>query len=150
MTRLNRTALLAALALTLASSPVSAQDKQDLPKAEVILDRFVEVTGGKAAYQKHTHEKMTGTILVPEVGMTGNLTRFAAAPDKEYSSLQLGPLGKAESGFSGGVAWEKNAITGPRVKNGDEKPRPSVKPCSTLKSTGAKSSLRSKPPVPKP
>lgn len=123
MTRLNRITLLAAFTATLASPPVSAQDlpKQDLPKAETILDRFIEVTGGKAAYQKHTHEKMTGTILVPEVGMTGNLIRYSAAPDKEYSSLQLGPLGKAESGFSGGVAWEKNAITGPRVKNGDEK-----------------------------
>ena len=118
MTRLERIALLAAFAAALASAPVSAQD---LPKAETILDRFVEVTGGKAAYQKHTHEKMTGTILVPEVGMTGNLIRYSAAPDKEYSSLQLGPLGKAESGFSGGVAWEKNAITGPRVKSGDEK-----------------------------
>jgi len=128
MTRFERITLLTAFAAALASAPVSAQDqpkqdlpKQDLPKAETILDRFVEVTGGKAAYQKHTHEKMTGTILVPEVGMTGNLVRYSAAPDKEYSSLQLGPLGKAESGFSGGVAWEKNAITGPRVKNGDEK-----------------------------
>jgi hypothetical protein len=114
MTRLERIALLAACAGLLAWA-------QPLPKAETILDHFVEVTGGKAAYQKHTHEKMTGTILVPEVGMTGTLTRYAAAPDQEYSALQLGPLGKAESGFSNGVAWEKNAITGPRVKNGDEK-----------------------------
>ena len=85
---------------------------QALPKAETILDRYVEVTGGKAAYEKHTHEKMTGTILIPGVGMTGNVTRYAMAPDKEYSVLQLGPLGKAESGFSSGVAWEKNAIRG--------------------------------------
>jgi hypothetical protein len=114
MTRLQRITLLASFAAALASA-------QDLPKAETILDRYVEVTGGKAAYQKHTREKMTGTILVPEVGMTGNITRYASAPDKEYSVLQLGPLGQAESGFSDGVAWEKNAITGPRVKSGDEK-----------------------------
>jgi len=114
MTRLERIALLAAFAGTLASA-------QDLPKAETILDRYVEVTGGKAAYQKHTHQKMTGTLLVPDVGMTGNLTRYASAPDKEYSVLQLGPLGQAESGFNNGVAWEKNLITGPRVKRGDEK-----------------------------
>jgi zinc protease len=114
MTRLERIALLAACAGPFAWA-------QPLPKGETILDHFVEVTGGKAAYQKHTHEKMTGTILVPEVGMTGNLVRYATAPDQEYSILQLGPLGKAESGFSNGVAWEKNAITGPRVKSGDEK-----------------------------
>ncbi len=114
MTRLQRITLLAAFAGALAPA-------QDLPKAETILDRYVEVTGGKAAYAKHTHEKMTGTLLVPDVGMNGTLTRYAAAPDKEYSVLQLGPLGKAESGFNNGVAWEKNLITGPRVKNGDEK-----------------------------
>ena len=114
MTRLERITLLGALAGALGSA-------QALPKAETILDRYVEVTGGKAAYEKHTREKMTGTILVPEVGMTGSLTRYAIAPDKEYSVLQLGPLGKAESGFNNGVAWEKNAITGPRVKSGDEK-----------------------------
>jgi len=114
MTRLKRITILAALAGSLAAA-------QALPKAETILDRYVEVTGGKAAYQKHSHEKMTGTITIPEVGMTGNLTRYALAPDKEYSILQLGPLGKAESGFSNGVSWEKNAITGPRVKSGDER-----------------------------
>ena len=114
MTRLERITLLSVLAGVFVSA-------QDLPKAEAILDRYVEVTGGKAAYQKHTHQKMTGTLLVPDVGMTGSLTRYAATPDKEYSVLQLGPLGKAESGFNNGVAWEKNLITGPRVKNGDEK-----------------------------
>lgn len=114
MKRLQRIAVMGTLAAALAGA-------QALPKAETILDRYVEVTGGKAAYQKHTQEKMTGTISIPEVGMTGNLTRYALAPDKEYSVLQLGPLGKAESGFSNGVSWEKNAVTGPRLKSGDER-----------------------------
>ena len=35
--------------------------------------------------------------------------------------VELGPIGKIESGFSNGVAWEKSAILGPRVKSGDEK-----------------------------
>ena len=43
------------------------------------------------------------------------------APDKEYSALELGPIGKIESGFTDGVAWEKSSILGPRVKTGDEK-----------------------------
>jgi hypothetical protein len=114
MTGLQRITLLYALAGALASA-------QGLPKAETLLDRYIEATGGKAAYQKHTHQKMTGTLLVPDVGITGSLTRYASAPDKEYSVLQLGQLGQAESGFNEGVAWEKNLITGPRVKRGDEK-----------------------------
>ncbi len=93
---------------------------QALPKAETILDRYVEVTGGKAAYEKHTRDTMTGTISFPAQGLSGKLTRYAMAPDKEYSVVELGPIGKIESGFSNGVAWEKSAILGPRVKRGEE------------------------------
>ena len=94
---------------------------QPLPKAETILDRYNEVTGGKAAYQKHTQEIMTGTISFPAQGLGGKLTRYALAPNNEYSALELGPIGKIESGFTNGVAWEKSSIMGPRVKSGDEK-----------------------------
>lgn len=102
----------------LASGFVAAQT---LPKAETILDRYVEVTGGKAAYEKHTTEILKGMISFPEQGLTGQLTRYAMAPDKEYSVVELGPIGKIESGFTNGVAWEKSAILGPRVKSGGEK-----------------------------
>jgi zinc protease len=114
MTTLSRFSVLSALAGALASA-------QPLPKAEVILDRYIEVTGGKAAYQKHTYETLTGTITFPEQGLSGQLTRYAIAPDKEYSVVELGPIGKIESGFTDGIAWEKSAILGPRLKLGDEK-----------------------------
>jgi zinc protease len=114
MTILSRFTVLGALAGALASA-------QHLPKAEVILDRYIEVTGGKAAYQKHDHETLTGTITFTEQGLNGRLVRYAMAPDREYSVVELGPIGKIESGFTDGIAWEKSAILGPRVKTGDEK-----------------------------
>jgi len=114
MTTLTRFTVLGALAAAFVSA-------EPLPKAETILDRYIQVTGGKAAYQKHTHETLTGTISFPEQGLNGQLTRYAMAPDKEYSVVELGPIGKIESGFTNGVAWEKSAILGPRVKTGDEK-----------------------------
>jgi zinc protease len=94
---------------------------QPLPKAETILDHYVEVTGGKAAYEQHKTEVMRGTIAFPAQGLTGQLTRYSAAPDKEYSMVELGPIGKIESGVADGIAWEKSVILGPRVKDGDEK-----------------------------
>lgn len=114
MTILKGLAVLGALTGALASA-------QPLPKAETILDRYIQVTGGKAAYQKHTHETLTGTITFPEQGLSGQLTRYAMAPDKEYSVVELGPIGKIESGYTNGVAWERSAILGPRLKTGDEK-----------------------------
>jgi zinc protease len=114
MTNLIRLTVLGALAGAFATA-------QPLPKAETVLDRYVQVTGGKAAYQKHTRETLTGTITFPEQGLSGQLTRYAMAPDKEYSVVELGPIGKIESGFANGVAWEKSAILGPRLKTGDGK-----------------------------
>jgi hypothetical protein len=114
MTQLTRLVLMgtAVCGLTLA---------QPLPKAETILDHYVEVTGGKAAYEQHKTEVMRGTIAFPAQGLTGQLTRYSAAPDKEYSMVELGPIGKIESGVADGIAWEKSVILGPRVKDGDEK-----------------------------
>src|SRR5712671_4532754 len=113
MTKLTRLTLLGAITAAFVTA-------RALPKAETILDRYVEVTGGKAAYEKHTRDTMTGTISFPAQGLSGKLTRYAMAPDKEYSVVELGPIGKIESGFSNGVAWEKSAILGPRVKSGEE------------------------------
>jgi len=91
-----------------------------LPTAASILDRYVEVTGGKAAYQKHKTQVMQGVLAFAAQGITGKLTRYAAGPDKEYSVAELGQIGKIESGYSNGVAWEKSALLGPRLKSGEE------------------------------
>jgi len=92
-----------------------------LPKAETILDRFVEVTGGKAAYEKRTSEITTGTFEMAAQGLKAAMTAYSAPPDKSYSVIDLEGIGKIESGTVDGVAWDKNAMTGPRVKSGDEK-----------------------------
>ena len=93
---------------------------QPLPTAESVLDHFIEVTGGKATYLRHKTEVLHGNLTFSAQGLTGKLTRYAASPDKEYSVVELGQLGKIESGFSGGVGWEKSAILGPRIKGGEE------------------------------
>jgi len=109
--------------LTLAAlmlSPACFAD-DPLPSAETILDHYVEVTGGKAAYEKRTSEMVTGVMEFPAQGLKGTLTRYAAAPDHEYSSIDLAGVGKIEEGVEKGVAWEKSAIMGSRIKSGIEK-----------------------------
>ena len=53
---MTRRYLLAALAASLSFAQTEA-----LPKAETILDRYIEVTGGKAAYEKRKNEIETGS-----------------------------------------------------------------------------------------
>jgi len=92
-----------------------------LPSAESILDRYVQVTGGKAAYEKRKTEIAHGTVEYAAIGIKGSLTRYAAEPDKYYASLEIDGLGKVETGINGQVAWENSAILGPRVKTGVER-----------------------------
>ena len=46
----------------LCSPGAPARAADTLPKGEEILDKFVDATGGKAAYEKVRNEKWTGTF----------------------------------------------------------------------------------------
>jgi hypothetical protein len=93
---------------------------QPLPDAATILERYIEVTGGRAAYENHHTELLTGTIDFPAQGLKGKLTRYLA-PSKEYSLMELDAIGTIETGVLDDVAWEKSVLLGPRIKQGDEK-----------------------------
>ncbi|HVP00381.1 MAG TPA: hypothetical protein VMT15_20055 [Bryobacteraceae bacterium] len=92
-----------------------------LPKPETILDRYVEVTGGKAAYEKRKNALETGTLEYKAQGLKGSVTRYSAEPAEEYSVIEIDGVGKIEAGIDNGIAWEKSAILGPRIKSGAER-----------------------------
>ncbi|HYW41726.1 MAG TPA: hypothetical protein VE959_02640 [Bryobacteraceae bacterium] len=102
-----------------AAGALAAAD--DLPKAETILDKYVEVTGGKAAYAKIHAEITTGSMEFAAMGLKGKMVEFTAEPGESYAELTMPGIGKILEGTSGGVAWASSAIQGSRVKEGDEK-----------------------------
>lgn len=92
-----------------------------LPDAAQILDRSIEVTGGRAAYER-IHSRVTfGSFELPAMGIKGKLTTYAAAPSFFYSVGESEAIGKLESGGNGEVLWDITAMTGPRIKTGGEK-----------------------------
>ena len=105
--------------LTVAGALARAAD--DLPKAETILDRYVEVTGGKAAYEKRKSDVTTGTLELTAMGLKGAMTAYHAAPDKSYTEIEFPGLGKVQEGSNGTVAWQLSAMQGPHLKEGDER-----------------------------
>jgi hypothetical protein len=113
-----RRAYLALVALAVFSLWLRAEGP---PKGEEILDKYVEATGGKAAYEKCTNRVVHATIEVLGVGIKGKVTTYSAAPAKVYTETNLPGLGKFEEGTDGKVAWDLNATTGPRLKEGSEK-----------------------------
>jgi hypothetical protein len=92
-----------------------------LPSAESILDRYIQVTGGKQAYEKRKTEIFHGALDYSGLGVKGTITRYAAEPDKYFASLDVEGLGKIEMGVNGPIAWENSALLGPRVKTGLER-----------------------------
>lgn len=89
----------------------------DLPSAESILDRYVEVTGGAAAYKRRTSEVTTGTLQIVAAGLTGQLKIFVK-PGLQRTTIEIPGVGLIESGVKDGVVWESNPVTGPRIVDG--------------------------------
>ena len=114
---LDRCKLRIGLALAFAGVLAAA----DLPKGETLLDKYIEVTGGKAAYSKMHSQMMTGTMEFPAMGLKGKMTIYSAEPDKQYLEINLEGVGKIQEGSSGDLAWANSAMQGPRLKEGGEK-----------------------------
>jgi hypothetical protein len=107
------------LALAVSAGFLVAAD--ELPKGDTILDKYVEVTGGKAAYAKVHNDMSTGTMEFTAMGMKGKLTSFGSAPNKRYVEIELEGVGKIQEVTNGDMAWSLSAVQGPRIKEGDEK-----------------------------
>jgi hypothetical protein len=103
----------------LACRILSAADA--LPTGEAILDKYIEVTGGKAAYEKKTTEVTTGVFEFTGKGVKAHITSYQAAPNKSYTAIEIDGIGKMEEGTDGSVVWERSAIKGPRLKLGEER-----------------------------
>ena len=95
--------------------------EEQLPKAEAILDKFVEATGGKAAYEKIHNEKWTGTLEYLGKGIKGTITSYRAEPNKTYTRMELAGVGAIEDGSDGETAWTLSTVQGPHIKQGDER-----------------------------
>jgi len=98
-----------------------ARAADDLPKAETILDKYIEATGGKAAYDKHHSEISKGTLSMAAMGLKGDVTSYRAAPDKNLTEIDLGGMGKMRDGSDGKVYWSLSSMMGPHVKEGPER-----------------------------
>ena len=91
------------------------------PTGEQVLDKYIEVTGGKAAYEKVKSRVITGKMSIPAQGIGGDIQMYQKAPNLSYMTITIPQLGKIERGFNGEVGWEKNPMTGTRMLSGEEK-----------------------------
>jgi hypothetical protein len=91
------------------------------PSAKEIIERFIEVTGGRAAYEKITNRQQTGAMEVPLQGVKGTTSMIQAAPNKMMMQVDLGGFGRQRMGTDGEVAWSVDTINGARILEGEER-----------------------------
>jgi hypothetical protein len=92
---------------------------KDLPSARAVIDRYVEVAGGKEAFQKHTSVLIKGKTEVTGKDIGGSMTLATAKPNKMFLLVDLGGIA-IKTGYDGKVGWQVNPLTGPSVMEGGE------------------------------
>jgi zinc protease len=123
---MRRPFVLAAMASLIAvgrpAPPARAQSPADLPKAETVLDQYVEATGGKAAYEKLKNRTASGTIEIVGAGVKGTLKLTQAAPNRMVVVTDLGAAaGQTTQGTDGKSVWMLSPLVGDRIVEGEEK-----------------------------
>jgi len=101
--------------------PASAESAVTLPSGPAVLARYLERTGGRAAYERHQSRVVTARVEIPAVGAAGKVTMWHVSPDRLLVVTDLPGLGTTEQGTDGKVAWERTSITGTRLLKGEEK-----------------------------
>lgn len=125
---MKRSLIAAALLCAVVVAPGSAQTKKVAPAkpvagvtAEQVLNRFVEVTGGEAAYRKLTSTVTKGTVDLKGQGIKGTMEATSKAPNLFYTVQKITGIGEMAQGCDGNVVWSKDPINGLRKLTGVER-----------------------------
>ncbi len=104
---------------------VVAEDIQEpenkLPAADAILDNYLQVTGGKAAYRNLHNTLSRGTFQVMGTPARGKYAAYEAEPNKTRTIFEFDGGEKDEQGTLGEIVWERSSHGGPRLSEGEEK-----------------------------
>jgi len=119
-TRLRGLAAVTAVAVTFTLFGPARATCEDLPTGAEVLDRFVEVTGGADAYEGLRTSRTTGTLELAGQGVTFEMVRYGARPNKAAVILTSEAFGEIRRGTDGVAAWETSVMSGPRLMEGDE------------------------------
>src|SRR4051812_31826359 len=100
-------------------APPTKSPAKDLPSARAVINRYIEVAGGKDAFLKHSSVLMKGKTEVSGKDLGGGLTLATAKPNKMLLVIDLAGIA-IRTGFDGKVGWQVNPLTGPSIMEGAE------------------------------
>ena len=83
-----------------------------MPSVDSILDKYLEASGGKKAFEKITSRISTGTVEITALGMTGTAELNEQAPDRSSLIIVAPGLGTMQRTFDGNRAWLQDPLQG--------------------------------------
>src|ERR1041384_5634334 len=102
-----------------AKPAVADKETKDLPSGRAVIDRYIEVAGGKEAFLKHKSVLLKGKTEVAGKDIGGSMTLATAKPNKMVLIVDLAGI-PIKTGFDGKVGWQVNPLTGPSIMEGGE------------------------------
>ena len=112
----------AVLAIAAGTGPAFTQaPASPLPTGDAVLAKYVEATGGAAAYDAIKNRVVHARMEILGAGVVLGLTVYNASPANLYTVVESEATGRIETGVSDGVAWENSALRGALVKDGIER-----------------------------
>jgi carboxyl-terminal processing protease len=108
-------------AVTLAGGQQAGHAVEALPAATELIDRHVAAIGGREAIEGHTSSRVTGSLEIVGQGLVGEMTVYAAAPDKTLLIVSFAAAGiESRTGYDGTVGWSIDSLMGERLLHGGE------------------------------
>ncbi|HUF27227.1 MAG TPA: hypothetical protein VMM18_09645 [Gemmatimonadaceae bacterium] len=101
-----------------ANNTAAAPAPDALPPAQQILDRSVELSGGREAMRRISSMRTTATLTFS--GLQGEMVASLARPNRLHVRTMIAGVGEILSGFDGEVGWSIDPVQGPRVLTGRE------------------------------
>lgn len=82
------------------------------PLAKPVLEKYLEASGGKAAFDKFTSRVSTGTVELTALGMKGTVEIVEESPDKSSTIITAPGLGIMQRTYDGRRAWLQDPLQG--------------------------------------
>lgn len=113
------TLLLLQPTVLLAIAPEKGVSDSEPPSGAAIVDRFIEVTGGKAAYDKIQNRVRHDRVVHVGMGFEDKAVSYTARPNKRYVHITSEVMGDVENGSDGNIVWYQPPGANPLIETGE-------------------------------
>jgi hypothetical protein len=90
-----------------------------LPSVDKILNKYLEASGGRVAWQKLNSRESKGVVDVPAMNTSGTVEVYEKAPSKVVVTITIAGAVFTQ-GYDGKVGWSNDPKNGLREQTGDE------------------------------